>query len=185
MKAKSTGKREKRSVVSPEDQALFADAVREVAPLDSRSRDRVTIARPAVATPTYVSEVPPEHKLAVEGDSTRYAARSPGVSHAQIAQLRGGKVHVEETLDLHGERVDDAIGKLKQFLLDARRRGNRCVLVVHGKGLHSEHGAPLREAAIAALLGPLSGLVHAMASAAPRDGGDGATYVMLAHRGAM
>ena len=29
------------------------------------------------------------------------------------------------------------------------------------------------------LLGPLSGLLHAMASAVPSDGGEGATYVML------
>jgi len=51
--------------------------------------------------------------------------------------------------------------------------------VVHGKGTHSEHGAPLRDAVLAELLGPLSGFVHAMASAAPSEGGEGATSVML------
>jgi DNA-nicking Smr family endonuclease len=53
------------------------------------------------------------------------------------------------------------------------------VLAVHGKGTHSDHGAPLREAVLAELLGALSGCVHAFASAAPGDGGEGATYIMV------
>lgn len=133
-------------------------------------------------------ELPPTNKLVVEGDSQRYAARNAGVSHAQVAQLRAGKVHVEATLDLHGELVERAIERLREFVVTSART-RRCVLVVHGKGLHSEHGAPLREAVLEQLLGPLSGLVHAFSSAAPVDGGEGATYVMLrslvsaSHRG--
>jgi DNA-nicking Smr family endonuclease len=50
---------------------------------------------------------------------------------------------------------------------------------VHGKGTHSEHGAPLREAVLAELLGPLSGFVHALSTAAQSDGGEGATYVVV------
>ena len=59
-------------------------------------------------------------------------------------------------------------------------RDRRCVLIIHGRGLHSEHGAPLREAVLAELLGPLSGFVHALATAAPADGGEGATYLVAA-----
>jgi DNA-nicking Smr family endonuclease len=37
----------------------------------------------------------------------------------------------------------------------------------------------MRDAVRSELLGSLSGLVHAVASAARHDGGDGATYVVL------
>jgi DNA-nicking Smr family endonuclease len=50
---------------------------------------------------------------------------------------------------------------------------------VHGRGLHSEAGAPLREAVLAELLASLSGFVHALASAGPQHGGEGATVVLL------
>jgi DNA-nicking Smr family endonuclease len=101
-----------------------------------------------------------------------------GVSHSQIAALRAGNGG-EATVDLHGMTVEPALAQLKKFLLESRQLARRCVLIVHGKGTHSEHGAPLREAVMQQLLGPLSGIVHAFASAAPPDGGSGATYVML------
>jgi DNA-nicking Smr family endonuclease len=178
MKGKSTGSRVKRAVLTPEDQSLFLEAMGGVKPLDSRERDRLPVAPPPPA-PVRVVALPPEVKLAVEGDSQRYAARSTGVSHAQISELRAGKVRVEATIDLHGMTIEAAVAQLRKFLLEARQLGRRCILIVHGKGTHSEHGAPLREAVMQQLLGPLSGFVHAFASAAPIDGGDGATYLML------
>lgn len=176
MKGKSTGPRVKRPVLAPEEQALFHEAMGGVTPL--RSRDRVNVP-PAPASVVRVIELPAESKLTVEGDARRYAARAPGVSHAQIAELRSGKVHTEATIDLHGLLVTPALKQLRRFMIESRKLGRRCVLVVHGKGTHSEHGAPLREAVLQALLGELSGLVHAFASAAAADGGDGATCVML------
>jgi DNA-nicking Smr family endonuclease len=168
--------RSRRPVISEEDQALFFDAVGDAKPL--AGRDRVAVSRKPTAVARVV-ELPPEVALAVEGDGQRYSARAPGVARAQLAELRAGKVHVEATLDLHGTAVEPALGQLRKFLLEARRIGRRCVLIVHGKGLHSEVGAPLREAVLAELLGPCSGLVHALATAAPAHGGEGATLVIV------
>jgi DNA-nicking Smr family endonuclease len=176
MKAKTSGHRGKRPILAPEDEALFREAMGDVTPLGAR--DRVPAPKPPPAV-VKVVELPPEVKLTVEGDGQRYAARAPGVSHTQIIELRAGKVHATATLDLHGTTIAPALAQLRQFLLESRRIGHRCVLIVHGRGLHSEQGAPLREAVISEFLGPLSGLVHAFASAAPADGGDGATYVVL------
>jgi DNA-nicking Smr family endonuclease len=166
----------RRPVVSPEDQALFLAAVGGATPLDER--DRIPIPPPP-PSPVRIVELPPAVALTVEGDGQRYAARAPGVSRVQISELRAGKVHCEETLDLHGETVEQGRQQLRDFLAAAHRIGRRCVRVIHGKGIHSEHGAPLREAVLAELLGELSGLVHALSTAAPADGGEGATYVML------
>jgi DNA-nicking Smr family endonuclease len=96
--------------------------------------------------------------------------------------MRTGKIRPTATLDLHGERVDAAIAKLRTFLVESSRTGHRCTLIVHGKGTHSEHGAPVREAVLSELLGACSGFVHALATAAASDGGEGATYVMLRGR---
>lgn len=154
------------------------DAVKDARPLGSRDRDRVALPPPP-ASPVKVQELPPEVKIAVEGDARCYTGRAPGVSLSQVAELRTGKTHLEATLDLHGSTIEVGVARLRQFLVESRRLGRRRVLIVHGKGTHSEHGAPLREAVLGDLLGAASGLVHAFASATPGDGGEGATYVML------
>jgi DNA-nicking Smr family endonuclease len=166
----------RRPVVSPEDQAMFLAAIGGTTPLGTR--DRLPIPPPP-PSPVRVVELPPEIKLTVEGDARQYLARGPGVSRAQASELRAGRIHVEATLDLHGETVEAGRQQLREFLIEAQRIGRRCVLVIHGKGTHSEHGAPLREAVLADLLGPLSGLVRALATAAPASGGEGATCLLL------
>jgi DNA-nicking Smr family endonuclease len=166
----------KRTALSAEDQAMFLEAVRDAKPLTARDR---LVVPPAPPAPVRVAVLPPEVKLTVEGDGQRYGARAPGVSLAQVAELRTGKMHLEATLDLHGVTVEAGIAKLREFLLESQRLGRRRIRVIHGRGLHSDVGAPLREAVVADLLGPVSGLVRAFASACPSDGGDGATIVVL------
>jgi DNA-nicking Smr family endonuclease len=162
--------------VSAEEQALFLEAIGGATPLNGRDRVPVPVKPAAVVR---VATLPPAISLTVEGDGHRYAARAPGVSHTQAAELRRGKVHLEDTLDLHGDTIEKGVARLRTFLLEANRIGRRCVLIVHGKGTHSDHGAPLREAVLGELLGECSGFVRALSTAAPADGGEGATYVML------
>ena len=162
-------------MVSSEDQALFLAAIQGVQPLPERDRVPLPPKPPSLVK---IATLPDAISLTVEGDGQRYAARAPGVNRVQLHDLRNGKVRVEETLDLHGDTVERGLARLREFLTTASRV-RRCVLVVHGKGLHSEHGAPLREAVLSELLGPCSGFVHALASAAPSDGGEGATYILL------
>ena len=167
--------RPKRPLVSAEDQALFLAAIDGTEPL--RVRDRIKLP-PRSPSPVRVVELPSPVKLTVESDGQRYAARAPGVSRAQIAELRAGRIRAEDTLDLHGDTVERGIERVREFVAAASPM-RRCVLIVHGRGLHSEHGAPLREAVLGELLGALSGFVHALSTASPSDGGEGATYVML------
>ena len=155
---------------------MFLAAVDGARPLDTRDRLPVP---PPPPSPVRVAELPPEVALQVEGDAQRYSARAPGVSRTQLSELRAGKLRAEDTLDLHGQTVEIGKQQLREFLIAAHKLRRRCVLVVHGKGTHSDHGAPLREAVLAELLGPLSGLIHALTTAAPSHGGEGATYIML------
>jgi DNA-nicking Smr family endonuclease len=163
--------------VSPEEEALFAEAAAGVTPLAARDRVRLDPPRLAIAPPR--NPLPPTVTLTLEGEDGLLVARAPGVNRAQAAALRQGKVRPEVTLDLHGKSAAEAGPLLEQFLLESARLRRRCVLIVHGQGLHSGGVAVLRDLVIGDLVGKASGLVHAFAPAAPSDGGRGATYVML------
>jgi DNA-nicking Smr family endonuclease len=166
----------RRPAVTPEEQAMFLAAIGGTRPLGTRDRLPVP---PPPPSPVRVVEPPAEVKLNIEGDGQAYAARAPGVSRAQLADLRAGKLHMEATLDLHGHTVEAGLAQLRETVVTSHRTGRRHLLIIHGKGTHSELGAPLREAVLHELLGPLSGLVHALATAAPADGGAGATYLVV------
>ena len=144
---------------------MFLDAMGGATPLGTR--DRVPLPPKPVAIK--VDVLPAEVKLAVEGSASRYSARAPGVNSAQVEQLRRAP-HIDATLDLHGDTTAEGVAKLRAFVAEP----HRIVRVIHGKGT----GA-LREAVLAELLGSLSGYVHALTTAAPGDGGEGATILML------
>ena len=46
----------------------------------------------------------------------------------------------QETLDLHGYTAQEAEGKTRYFIEDARHRGIRTLRIITGKGLHSPGG---------------------------------------------
>jgi DNA-nicking Smr family endonuclease len=65
-------------------------------------------------------------------------------------------------------------------LRSVHAEGGRCVLVIHGRGRHSEGEPVLKEALLEWLAEPpVASLVMAFASASGGDGGVGATYVLL------
>ena len=165
-----------RPRVSPEDEALFLGAIDGATPLTGRDRIKAEPVRAAVVLPTVL---PPMQALTLDGDVGAISGRAPGVNRAQLAELRRGQVRAEATLDLHGMTTAAAGPALERFLVESARLRRRCVLIVHGKGLHSDGFAVLREFVIGHLTGPASGLVHAFCPAHATDGGDGASYVMV------
>lgn len=158
------------------DQDLFLAEVSDAKPL--RDRDRAPAARkPQPAQ----GPAPPTVPLAVDRDGESVAGRAHGVTRAQIADLRKGQLRSEATLDLHHDDRASAQRRLQRFLADSIAVGRRCVLVVHGRGLHSSAGPVLKEAVISWLAAGRYP-VRAFSTARPSDGGAGATYVLLAHK---
>lgn len=106
---------------------------------------------------------------------------SSGFERRRLVRLRAGDPPPERELDLHGLRSDEARRVLRAALHDALAAGERCLLVVHGRGARSEAGAVLREA-LPRWLGedPHGPRVLAFAAAEGRSGG--ATYVLLRRR---
>ena len=169
-----------------EDEAgLFRRAMRDVRPLDAEPRahgqrrrraprahfaraERAAVLEESLA-PTALHDVQP-------GDELLF--RRPGVPETVLRRLRQGVFRVEAAVDLHGLTASDGARALRAFLREARGRGLRCVRIIHGKGLRSGTRGPVLKQTVSTLLRQAD-VVLAFASARPRDGGTGATLVLL------
>lgn len=111
--------------------------------------------------------------------------RVAGLDHQVVRKLRRGDFAVQGHIDLHGMTRDEAKRAVDEFLRRSRSAGKRCVLVVHGRGLHSKDQLPVLKDALRAWLASarFSRHVLAFASARPVDGGAGAIYVLLRRAG--
>ena len=106
-----------------------------------------------------------------------------GMSTQVLRKLRAGFWAVQDELDLHGLRSDEARELLAEFLAGAQRRGQRCVRVIHGKGSRSHNREPVLKRKVAAWLRQRSEVL-AYCEARPAEGGSGAVIVLLQARSA-
>ena len=104
-----------------------------------------------------------------------------GLDAGVVRKLRRGDFAVQAHLDLHGLLKDEAKLELEAFLTRARQSGRRCVLVVHGRGLHSKDQVPVLKEALRRWMGTERFAKHVLAFSTARqhDGGAGAVYVLL------
>lgn len=120
-------------------------------------------------------------RFEVADDGRRVEGRRVELPVDMLRRLRRGLLPIDARLDLHGMGAKEARAQLELFLRTMRARGERCVLVVHGKGEHSPQGLGVLRGEIAAWLsqGGSSNHVSAFATAREGDGGEGAVYVLL------
>ena len=102
----------------------------------------------------------------------------PGLPYSLLRRLRRGQFSVGPQLDLHGLTVEEARAALAAFLLDVRRSGQRCVRIIHVKGLRSRQGQPVLKVKVNHWLRQRDEVL-AFCSARAVDGGTGAVYVLL------
>ncbi|MFT3905478.1 MAG: Smr/MutS family protein [Steroidobacteraceae bacterium] len=110
------------------------------------------------------------------GDELIY--RRPGVPDTVTRRLRRGEYRIDAELDLHGLNGQQASEQLSHFLAYALQRRLRCLRVIHGKGMRSGPGGPVLKKTVNTLL-RRAAPVLCFASAHPKDGGTGATLVLL------
>jgi DNA-nicking Smr family endonuclease len=104
--------------------------------------------------------------------------RRPGIGPDVLRRLRRGEWVIQDHLDLHGARVDEARELLANFLREAIKRGVRCVRVVHGKGLGSKDRQPVLKGKTRVWLAQRDEVI-AFCQARPAEGGSGALVVLL------
>lgn len=102
----------------------------------------------------------------------------PGIGPEVVRKLRRGHWVIQNQLDLHGMRRDEAREALAEFLRNAVKRGQRCVRVVHGKGLGSVNKEPVLKNKVRTWLVQKEEVI-AFCQARAVDGGAGALIVLL------
>lgn len=169
-------------------QQLFADAVGPVTPLAGPGRaestrpkpkpkrrpgkaQRCTVSRPVSSARTGAAPSRCTHH-------TDVSWHRPDVGHDVITKLRRSEWDIEDKIDLHGQTRDEARRELTKFVRSAVSSGQRCVLVVHGKGHGSPDGQSVLQANMPCWLKKRDG-VMAFTQAPECQGGTGALIVLL------
>ncbi len=175
--------------LSPEDRALWAHVTHDVTPLKEKKLS------PPQPTNWGENEDQSQH---IRPSRRRLAAppkityqkisylhgQAPGLDKRSKMRLRRGQVAIEARLDLHGMTQSQAHDKVYNFLETARDNGRRTVLIITGKGLRQDGQIGVLRSAVPRWLNepPLRNWIKAFDYAAPRDGGEGALYILLRRR---
>jgi DNA-nicking Smr family endonuclease len=156
---------------SREERALWRAAMSGVAPLPDPG------ALPAVLPVAEKTRPRAKKPVRAAAFSELTTAAAPGLDRRSAERLRRGARRIEARLDLHGMTQAEAHRALDEFLALADAAGQRCVLVITGKGGVLRAGVPrwINEQ-------PSRSRVLAVMPAQPKDGGAGALYILLRRR---
>jgi len=180
--------RKRTSSVPPEDEAaLFRDAVRDATPLESSARVGAKAESPP---PVPVQSLLDGHDALIEslagalsweqsietGEEPSYLRT--GLARDVLRKLRRGHWVVQSVVDLHGLNRQEARSQLAEFLGACRKRGLRCVRVIHGKGLRSPGREPVLKGKVQRWLAQRDEVL-AFCEAPRNQGGSGAMLVLL------
>jgi len=170
------------------ERSTFAEHMRGVKRLDGAS-DEMAAPEPdpdAEAREELVRLVVDGIRFDVLDDGAALEGRRLDVDPREIGRLRRRAYPVDDTLDLHGQSVDQARTAVAKFIRTRRVQGDRAVLVVHGRGRHSPGGHAILRGELGAWLsqGSAARDVAAFASVPDGDaqsgGPSGAVLVLLA-----
>ena len=169
------------------DFALFRDAVNDVNPVRAPDKAQLEKPRPKPIPSQLLRDDREVLKEALsdplpgseefETSETSVFVR-PGLPKNVVRRLRNGHWSVRYELDLHGYTGDEARSEFVAFLNRARRDGERCVRIIHGKGLRSATGEPVLKQKVRHWLTQRDEIL-AFVEAAPAQGGSGAVIVLL------
>lgn len=172
------------------DVNMFRMAVKGVTPLNSENRIEIREAAPA---PIPLQRQADDRAAMQEAMSDEFDATTlldvdetisfarDGVGQDVVRKLRRGFWVIQDEIDLHGMRRDEAREQLGIFLRELTRRGLRCARIVHGKGLGSVNREPVLKKMVYNWLVQKEEVV-AFCQAKGIDGGSGALIVLLRGR---
>ena len=175
-----------RASSPPDDAELFRAEMRGVRPAPPVNRIEPARPRPSpVPTQRLRDERAVLEELArlgLEGDDTEIEDDSlylrPGLPREILRKLKRTQWVIQDQLDLHGLASEAAAIETAAFLADCRRRGVRCVRIIHGKGLGSRGREPVLKRRIRKLL-MRRDEVLAFVEPHAIHGGGGAVVVLL------
>ena len=156
------------------DRGIWAEAMRDVTPLPGR------LALAAPAAPPEPPRAPPSSPVPTDAVPVE---RFAGIDRANAERLKRGLHPIEARLDLHGRTQAEAHRELIEFVEACCRGGQRCVLVITGRGFGPDGPGVLKRAVPRWLAeAGLRRRILAVAAAQPHHGGAGALYLLLRRR---
>jgi len=170
--------------IKSEDSHLFHETIGDVNRVKSDKHALSTALKPKPYPKNHPTHSPdkftlqqsePINALHAE-DTLSYTAE--GLQKNVLKKMRRGHYGLDAELDLHGLTSTDAKRALIKFLNFCEQDGCRCVRIIHGKGYRSENNLPVLKNDINLWLRQHQD-VQAFCSAAQKDGGAGAVFVLL------
>jgi len=170
-----------------EEKDLFRKAMADVSPLKHTPRAMPERPRPRrqrraeLGQPSELSTFPlsdSEPLQAWETPSGHIFWQRSSLRPREVRRLKRGEFSKAWQIDLHGMTRDEAARALHRFVSQAHQAGARHLLIITGKGYHSEGGESVVRKVAQQTLEHLP-MVLAFTSAQPADGGTGAFYVFL------
>lgn len=187
-------KQQKKGSVEPQDADLWGHVMSGVEPLDERHKNRalnvenvplssgegknsVKTRKPAAQSPVANGHAPERRSSLPELTH----GSQPGLDKSSAKKLKRGLHSIEGRIDLHGMTQEQAHRALNSFIDGSHGAKKRCVLVITGKGLKQDGSVGVLRSAVPRWLNeaPNRERVLAFSYATPKDGGEGALYVML------
>ena len=172
---------------------LFMQAVEVVRPL--RSSTRKSVHAPPILQPKPTRRTETEPVVTEDGDflkeigrlklDTKFTDSVPDEGELQplagnrLRQVKRGVVSVNHQIDLHGLTREESLAALPLFLQAAQKKGQKAVLVITGKGNHSQDEPVLQQAVTSWLRDGGRSIVLEFAPAPREMGGSGALVVFL------
>jgi DNA-nicking Smr family endonuclease len=156
--------------------------------LDAKTRKRVTLPPenpPAPGSGGGQALQQPTEPLKVDREGNGIVFGKRGSAHSSILDaLEDPRLEVEAECDLHGHTVREAEREMHRFVRDCQQNGKRWVLIIVGKGLHSQGGKGTLKAHMVEALSKRASARFVLAfRTAPRHlGGSGALVARLVDR---
>lgn len=184
----------RRRDLRDEERALWEEVVRDVRKPARRKRLTKAVEPPVARKPEAPRIAPkplPVVKAAPPSPPKTVKARTFALDGTTSERLKKGKVEPDAKIDLHGLTQAQAHSKLIAFVRRGHERGDRCLLIITGKGSISgkedSRGFVMPERSKAGVLRTMAplwleemrALVVGVQSAHRKHGGDGAFYVYL------
>ena len=109
-----------------------------------------------------------------------FSHKKNGIQTKVLDKLRNLKYKFSSSqiIDLHGMTTEEALIELNIFIKKNYENQSKYILIIHGKGLNNKEGvAPLKRLVQKLIIN--CDIAMASTSASIKDGGYGATYVLL------
>jgi DNA-nicking Smr family endonuclease len=167
---------------------LLSEAMKDVKIIDRQEKRHIAKQQRRQSKPHTGEDAKRLLEKAVKEDNAFNVANMPeymegyieGINPVIMEKLRNGEFSVQKILDLHGCAVDEARQRFESFIREIIHSGLNCVKIIHGRGLKSRHEPLLKENLKRWIVRAMHRKwVIAFSNAIMRDGGPGATYILL------